>query len=218
MARTPGARNADYQDSRLQLARRVRVGLLSDGGLRASLRELAASAGTSVATLKHYFGDRDGLLTAVMESMRIDGAPYLAQASSPTSTDVRESLRAMLQALTGAWSRFQVGRTYAAMLAEGLAVKGLGPSYVTFLLEPLLQMGEQMLQRHIDAGRLMPCDVRQASLMLLSPAVLALLHQDNLSGAGCRPLNLEAFMSAHVDAFLRAFPVTPKRKAAVRPV
>jgi AcrR family transcriptional regulator len=216
MARTAGARNADYHESRLRLARRVREGLLREGGLRASLRELAASADTSVATLKHYFGDRDGLLTAVMESMRIDGAPYLAQASSPTSTDVRASLRSMLGGLATAWNRFQVGRTYAAMLAEGLAVKRLGPAYVTFLLEPLLQMGEQMLQRHLDAGRLAPCDVRQASLMLLSPAVLALLHQDNLSGASCRPLNLDGFMGAHVDAFLRAFPPVGKRKTPVR--
>jgi AcrR family transcriptional regulator len=212
MARTKGARNADYQESRLELARQVRVGLVSDGGMRKSLRQLAAAAGTSVATLKHYFGDRDGLVEAVMESVRIDGAPHQARASNPGTTDVRESLDALLRGLTQAWRRHQVGVMHGAMLSEGLAQKKLGPLYVTLLLEPMLQVGEQLLQRHIDAGRLARCDVRQASLLLLSPAVMALLHQDNLSGASCRPLDLEAFLAAHVDAFLRAFPLAGKRR------
>lgn len=54
-------------------------------------------------------------------------------------------------------------------------------------------------------------DVRHASLMSLSPVVFALLHQDNLSGARCRPLELPRFFETHVDAFLRAFPPPPKR-------
>jgi AcrR family transcriptional regulator len=212
VARTQGARNADYEDSRLSLARKVREALMEDDGIRASLRQLAASAGTSVATLKHYFGDREGLLVAVMESLRIDGAPHMARASTPVSGDVRVSLRHFMKALASAWSRFKVGRMQGAMLAEGLTQKRLGPSYVTLLLEPLLQVGEQFLQRHIDAGELTPCDVRQAALMLQGPLVLGLLHQDNLSGSSCRLLDVDIFIDAHVDAFLRAFPATAKRR------
>jgi AcrR family transcriptional regulator len=210
MARTKGARNADYDDSRLDLARRVRKALMQEDGIRRSLRQLAAGAGTSVATLKHYFGDRDALLMAVMESFRIDGAPYMARASMPVSGDVRASLRQFLRSIVEAWQKYHVGEMQAAMLAEGLTVKRLGPPYVTLLLEPLLQMGEQFLQRHLDRGELSPLDVRQGALTLLAPLVLALLHQTNLSGKSCRPLELGAFIDAHVDAFLRAFP--PGRK------
>ena len=83
----------------------------------------------------------------------------------------------------------------------------------SLLLEPLLQAGEQHLQRHLDAGQLAPCDVRRAALTLQGPLVLGLLHQDNLSGDGCRPLDLDAFIDAHVDAFLRAFPPTAKGRS-----
>ncbi len=214
MARTRGARNADYEESRLALARQVRTALLEDDGLRSSLRELAASAGTSVATLKHYFGNREGIIVAVMESLRIDGAPYIAQVSSPTSGDLRASLTFVLKRLTTAWVKYRVGDMHAAMLAEGLSRKQLGPSYVTLMLEPLLQLGEQVLQRHVDAKELTPCDVRHASLALLSPLVMALLHQENLSGAGCRPLDVNALIGAHVEAFLRAFPPLRKRAPA----
>jgi hypothetical protein len=41
--------------------------------------------------------------------------------------------------------------------------------------------------------------------MFLSPVVLALLHQDSLLGAECRPLDVPKLLETHVDAFLRSF-------------
>ncbi len=210
MARTAGSKNADYEASRLALARKVRHTLIADEGLRVSVRELARRAKTSVATLRHYFKDRESLLVAVMESLAIDGAPHMARASLPVSNDPRESLRHLLLAITEAWTQHHVGQMQAAMLAEGLTVRRLGPAYVTLLLEPLLQVGERVLQRFIDAGALEPCDVRAAGLTLLAPLVLALLHQDNLTGTACRPLDLPVFIDAHVETFLRAYPVAKK--------
>ena len=213
MARTKGSRNAGYDERRLALARKVRTALMKDDGLRTSMRSLAEVAGTSVATLKHYFDDREGVMVAVMESMRIDGAPHMARASLPASTDVRESLLLLLQRVRTAWVEFRVGRMQTSMMAEGLSTKALGPAYVDLMLEPFLQVGEAFLRRAVDSGALPTCDVRQANLMLMSPVVLALMHQDSLSGASCRPLDLDTFVTAHVEAFLRAVP-PPSRKAS----
>ena len=41
--------------------------LAEPDGTRASFRELAAAAGVGVATLKHYFGSREGLVAAVLD-------------------------------------------------------------------------------------------------------------------------------------------------------
>lgn len=57
MARTKGSRNAGYDEQRAVLARKVGAALQLEGGVNASLRELAGHADTSVATLRHYFGD-----------------------------------------------------------------------------------------------------------------------------------------------------------------
>lgn len=211
VARTPGSRNAGYEEARLALARRVRPALLKEDGVRASLRELARSADVSVATLKHYFGDRPGILKAVMETMRIDGAPYMAQASLPVDGELRGSLETFLRRMVSAWERHHVGTMHAAMLAEGLSSRALGPDYVTLMLEPFLQTGEALLRRHIEQGDLAPCDVRHASLTLLGPILLALLHQDSLGGARCRPLKLPELVTAHVSAFLAAFPPAPAK-------
>lgn len=194
------------------LARKVREALSRDEGIHASLRELAEAAGTSVATLRHYFKDREGLLQGVMESQRADGAPYLAMSAQAKHGDVRGSLLGFLQGLSTAWFKYGVGKMYASTLALGLGSKAVGPSYVNHVLEPLLQTGESLLRQHLERDEVVVDDVRQASLMLISPVVLALLHQDSLLGAQCRPLDLPAYLQTHVDAFLRAFPARAKGK------
>lgn len=209
MPRTKGSRNAGYDDQRLALARKVAAALRTDAGIHASLRELAGAAGTSVATLRHYFGDRDGLLRGVMESLRVDAAPYLARSAMPVAGDVRASLLHFLKGLSGAWVRHAVGPMYASTLALGLGNASVGPSFVSHVLEPLLQTGESLLRQHQERGELDVPDVRYAALSLLSPVVLALLHQDSLQGTACRPLNVPAMVELHVETFLRVFAPPP---------
>ena len=219
MARTRGSRNADYETRRAELTRKVTLALQQDGGVNASLRELAAFAGTSQTTLRHYFTDRDGLLRAVMEGLRADSAPYLAMAAQPVDGDVRASLLRFLGSVRTAWFKYGVGKMYASTLAVGLGNPRVAPSFVDHVLEPLLQTGEALLRRHVERGELAIADVRHGALALLSPVVLALLHQDSLRGAQCRPLDVPAMLETHVDAFLRAFaPLRPRasRRASSR--
>lgn len=211
MARPRGSRNVDYEEQRAALARRVGEALAVDEGIHASVRELASAAHTSVATLKHYFTDRNGLLRAVMESQRADAAPFLAMAAQAKPGDVRASLLHFLKGFSNAWFKYGAGKRYASTLALGLGSKAIGPSYVDHVLEPMLQTGESLLRQHLERGEVSIGDVRHASLMLLSPVVFALLHQDSLAGAQCRPLDLPRYFETHVDAFLRAFPGRAKR-------
>ncbi len=214
MARTKGSRNARYDEQRAALARKAGAALQLDGGVNASLRELAEHASTSVATLRHYFGDRDGLLQAVMEGLRAEAAPYLAMAVRPVFGDVPRSLLQFLKGLQLAWFKHGVGKMYASTLAVGLGHHAVGPSFVNHVLEPLLQTGESLLRQHVERGDLQIEDLRHASLLFLSPVVLALLHQDSLSGVKCRPLDVPKLLETQVEAFLRAFPpVAPKGRS-----
>ncbi len=209
MARTRGSRNADYEARRTELTRKATLALQQEGGVSASMREIAEFAGTSMTTLRHYFTDRDGLLLAVMEGLRADAAPHLAMAAQPVDGDVRASLLRFLGSMRTAWFKFGVGKMYASTLAVGLGNRRVAPSFVNHVLEPLLQTGETLLRRHLERGELRITDVRHAALALLSPVVLALLHQDSLLGAQCRPLDVPAMLETHVDAFMRAFAPAP---------
>lgn len=204
MARPSGRRNADFEQKRAELTERARVALL-ERGAGASFRELAEATGASVTNLKHYFGDRDGLFEAISAELQRRGQPFMDNASVPRSADPHEALRRFLQELVTAWRFFGVGRVFAVGLAEGLGSERRGPAYVSHLLEPTLQSCEGLLGALVEGGSLPPLDRRAGALALVGPVVLGLLHQDALFGAACRPLDVDAFVEAHVGAWLQGY-------------
>ena len=212
MARTKGSRNADYEEARARLVGAVRERVLGPGGVDASFRELAEVAGVSVATLRHYFGTREVLLEEVMKSMRKGGLPYLLAAATEHHGPVRESLTWFLTYLTQGWMQ-GVGKVHAFGLSVGFGHAALGPAYVQELLEPTLQSAEARLARHVADGELRRCDIRHAALELVSPVVLGLLHQVQLGGDRCRPLDVPRFLADHIDSFLRSYGAEPPAPA-----
>jgi AcrR family transcriptional regulator len=118
-------------------------------------------------------------------------------------------LSGLLVDIARTWRRYGLGRLFASTLALGLEHRTLGPAFVEELLEPLLQAVEQLLATFVDNGDLPPTDVRAAALSLASPVILALLHQDNLHGAHCRPLDVEQFARLHVHTVLHGLLARP---------
>lgn len=202
MPRPAGSRNHDYDESRLALARALGPALLDPTGEPNTLKGLAAAADVSVPTLRHYFGDRDGIFTAVLEAVHTDSAGYLDQMADPGDADPWVLLPDLLADIVHVWRRYGLGRLFASGLALGLEHDVRGPSFVTEVLEPFLQAVERAVDRFVALGRLPATDARPAALSLLGPVVLALLHQDNLGGAHCRPLDVEGYARQHAQIVL----------------
>lgn len=201
MGRPAGRRNDDHATKRRELVERTRDVVLARGaGL--SLRELAESVGTSVSTLRHYFGDRDTLLVEVAGRIELDAAPYVARAQELTGLPLEAELVRFLDGIVLAWRHFGVDRVHAATLAEGIAGLDRGRAYVQHVLEPSIQATEGLLRRLVDRGDLPEQDLRVGALGLLGPVLLALLHQDTLGGVACRPLDVPAYVRVHVRGWL----------------
>jgi hypothetical protein len=81
----------------------------------------------------------------------------------------------------------------------------LGPTFVNQFLEPMLVGFEAAIADLQSSGHLAAGNAREAALELVSPVVLALLHQHTLSGSKCRPLDVDAFTVAHVKRFVKAW-------------
>ncbi len=209
MARPSGSRNADYEKRRAAIALSVSRALHGPDGRAPSMAALAKAAGVSVPTLKHYFTDHDGVVQAALQAAHGAAAVYLERVADPKGMPLGESIHAVGQDLLGGWPH-GLGDLFGAALTHGLGSPTQGPAVVNHLLEPTIQGLEKRLLIHRLSGELREgTDLRTASLCYLSPLLMGLLHQHQLAGAGCRPLDAYAFLDAHTEGWLRAWGVEP---------
>jgi AcrR family transcriptional regulator len=207
MARTAGARNADFDQRRKTLIDKAKVRLSTQDGTAPSFRELALAAGVSVPTLRHYFGTREALIKAVFTNALEGASVHLQRARSAEhqGQSLEPALVAFLERVVKGWTSGSVGSLHRIGLAEGLRNPGTGLDYLVDVLEPTLQALEARLRSYVSQGVIVDCDTRHAGLMLLSPIILALLHQHDLGGTRCRPLDIHALINEHVRVFVRAY-------------
>ena len=203
MARTTGSRNADYAERRAELIARLRGRLSKRGAALASWRELAAAAGVSLSTMSHYFGRRDDVVRAVLEDDFRRGSEPLATMAKPTGPFAASIADAVAHLATGL--RYGVGAMVSIGLTEGLRHADLGPAFLTLSLEPTLAAVEARLAAHIAAGEMRDVDPRGPAIALVSPILIAFLHQQELGGCELRPLDLDALCQEHAAAFARAW-------------
>lgn len=204
MARRQGTRNARYEERRAELVARLRVRLEKRGAAPPSWRELAAAAGVSLSTLSHYFGRREDVVRAVMEHDLASGAEPLAIMAAP-SGPFAQSIADALQHMAEGFRYGGLGAMFARGLIEGLGHQTVGPAFLQSALEPTFAAVERRLQAHIDRGEMRVVDPRGPAVALVSPVLLAFLHQQELGGATVRPLDTEALIHEHGAAFVRAW-------------
>jgi AcrR family transcriptional regulator len=200
MSRPSGSRNADFGESRTAILDRI-VHAVASRPASSTFAELAAASGVSRATLRHYFRTREELLRAMLEHMRVLSARAGAAHPVSPALSLEEALRLALHQLVFAW-RVGVGALLAAGLVWGLGHDDLGPAYVANLLEPLLASFEGHIASRLTDSDFDARDARHAALALVSPVLVALLHQEALRGARCRPLDVDVFIESHLQHFL----------------
>jgi AcrR family transcriptional regulator len=202
MGRPAGSRNRDYESTRHALAARMAPHLVRDDGEPASLTDLAAAAGVSTTTLKHYFVDRDGVFEAVTAAVLANGRVHLEAVQRLRGLDPADSVPTLLLRTVEAWRQYGLGRVFASSLSLGLEHASRGPAFLTGILEPFLESAEWLLRAHVEDGGLPEIDARAVALGLVAPVVLALLHQDHLGGHATRHLGVEDFAAQHAQTML----------------
>lgn len=207
MSRPKGARDADYEAKRVALLRRITGRIMRRQTPRPSFRQLAEAGDVSTPTLRHYFGDRPQLMAALLETYLEDGRPGLeavARPTGPLETSIRDYCAALLAAMRAPRDA-RLGDVFALSLAEGLLDPTIGPSALRYIVDPTVEVLSRRLAEHVARGEMIPTDTRAAALFLLSPLLVAILHQDHLGGRETSPVNLEATFDSLCAAFLRAY-------------
>lgn len=209
MARTKGARNADYEAKRRELLGRLLPRFVDRTQGRPSFRQFAAAAGVTMPTLKHYFGDRSDVVAAVLEDYRRQGEPRLqlvAQPAGDFETSIREFAHELVNGLQASDGAVRLGDVVSASLAEGLIDPEISPIALSCILNPAIEALERRLRAHIARGEMRETvDVQAAAIALLAPILLAVLHQDQMQGAGRQPIALLVLAGEVASAFVRAY-------------
>ena len=190
-------------DRKNQLAERILDFLLDTPDPDPSFRALASAAGVTRPTLIHHFGDRAGTIRAAIGCAAGRARPFVRLAQSFRGTPQRV-LRMVFGWMAQGWMHERLGRLHQIGLLNGLTERSIGATYLTAILEPTLTTFEEILIRMRDEGQLSLDDPRAASLQLVSPVFVVLLHQEHLGGRENRPLDLDGFLDDHIDAFVRA--------------
>jgi AcrR family transcriptional regulator len=205
MARPKGTPSALHQQRRVALLEAMRARLVQPNQPPASLRELAAAAGVTIPTLRHYFGKRDDIVATLLADLGRQGEAHIARVAV-ADLPFRESIADYVDYVRLGF-RFGLSEIHMLGLREGLRQDRLGTAYLNTILEPTIQSLETKLLLHQEKGDMRACDVRVAALQLLSPLLLVFLHQNELCGDKVRPLDIDAFCADHMDNFLRGFGV-----------
>ena len=216
MPRPKGTRDADYDVKRGKLLRGMSLHMMRRESPRLSLRELAAAAGVSVPTLRHYFGARPQVVDAIFEDcLKLGRAGLEAQRRSekPFAESIQDYVEALIRALR-AKRDVGLGDLMAVSLGEGLIDTAVSPSTLKHILDPTVDALDARLRVHIARGEMIETDVRAAALMLVSPLLLASLHQHQMRGALETPICLEDCARAIGEAFVRAYAAPEIRRTS----
>ncbi|MEN0067400.1 MAG: TetR/AcrR family transcriptional regulator [Myxococcota bacterium] len=189
MGRKKGSRSAGYEEKRAELATRVFRCIMDDGGI--SLNAMADFTGVSRPTLRHYFGDRDGAVRAALETASEIGSGYVRQVQYAEGDTAAEALRNALEFLVVGWRDYRVGRLHEVGLKVGLEDLQTGRTYLEAIFEPMLRGFESLVLRLQSEGKIArDRDPRTLALAVVSPVVMALLHQGPLGGKEIRALDI----------------------------
>ena len=211
MPRAKGVKNADYEVKRRELLDRMLPRFARLDVERPSLRQLAAAAEVTAPTLQHYFGDRTGVVAALLEEYRRRGEARLGMVSKASGGFAQSMRDFALSLVFGMQARGQVrlGDVMAASLCEGLADPQISTLALDHIIDPAVDALVERLEEHAARGEIIEADLRAAALMLLSPLLLGVLHQDQMRGSESRHIELNGLAEQVSAAFVRAYAATP---------
>jgi AcrR family transcriptional regulator len=198
--RKKGSPNADFAAKKQDLLRLIRSALHGENP-PSSLRSLAKAANVTLPTLRHYFGDREQVFAAVFADCRAGGRRELETAAVATGAFAK-SISDLVRHIADGFRYGGLDRLHAVGLIEGLGNARVAGAYLAEVLEPTLSATQARLETHIGRGEMRATDARHAALRLVSPILVLFLHQQALGGAADYPMDTEAFLAGHVDAFV----------------
>jgi len=161
------------------------VALFGTRGYEAtSLDQVAAASGVRKQTVLYHFGDKEGLLGAVIDRSAADLAAALERGLSRPGLEGWARVEAVVRAT------FRIAAQRPALLGLVREVSRLGgppAARLTVALEPLVHRATAFLDSEMAAGRIRPQDPRLVLLAAYSTVIGAATEVEVLRALGYPP-------------------------------
>lgn len=145
----PRPQRADGEQSRERLLRAALRLFAQKGFDKTSTREIAEAAGTNLAAIRYYFGDKAGLYRAVYLETQGDPAADIARYADP-SLPLREALRGLYEGFIAPLREGDTAQLCVKLHArEYLEPTGLWQQEIHESIRPAHEALLQVLQRHL---------------------------------------------------------------------
>lgn len=145
----PRPQRSDGEQSRERLLRAALRLFAQQGFDKTSTREIAEAAGTNLAAIKYYFGDKAGLYRAVFFESQGDPAADIARYADP-SLPLREVLRGLYEGFVAPLREGDTAQLCTKLHArEFLEPTGLWQQEIREGIRPAHEALLQALQRHL---------------------------------------------------------------------
>ncbi len=201
MPRPRGIRNVDYNRKRQALLKTCALYALSQATLRPSLRQYAGAVGVSQPTLRHYFGDREGLVIAILT--RIGQIAARVWRLPPDRRDPErpdQAILAIFQAGEGAVIQPGFIQAHVLGMTEAVANPAIADAYISTLIEPSLAAIErELLKARTEAWS--PDSLRAASVSMLATTLFVACHHMMSKRTPCRTGDLRPVLS-HLEFWM----------------
>jgi AcrR family transcriptional regulator len=150
----PRAPRSDGEQSRERLLRAALELFADHGFAKTSTREIAEAAGTNIAAISYYFGDKAGLYRAVFSEPMGDPAEDIARFADP-ALPLADALRGFYVGFLEPLRQGDVARRCMKLhMREMLEPTGLWQQEVERSIRPSHEALVRLLQRHLGLRRI----------------------------------------------------------------
>ena len=178
--------------------------LFAEKGFSATrMEDVASRAGLSKAAIYLYFKDKMALLKALVNEMagaNLAVAKGIAEGhEGPVSPLLSLILTFMARQLRD--TRFP--ELMKVVISESRAHPDVGKLYLDSVISQGLPIFEGVIRRGIQSGEFRDIDPALAVKAMVAPMLLAAIWKTVFEPLGAETLDIEAYVSQHVDTFLR---------------
>jgi AcrR family transcriptional regulator len=177
------------------------------GFAAARLEDIAARAGVSKGTIYLYFESKDDVFEALVRSIPMPNVEQLRALAADKTIPADKMLRRALTFMGGILRDDRMIKFPRLIIGEGGRFPKLAESYKREVISRGIAIIGAIIERGIEEGRFHNVDPQHAAFGAISPLLFTAIWRTTFERFDSTPLDAQAFVTQHIDTFLRGITV-----------